>query len=70
MRKKIRKHIKRIIFQKKPPQKEVLHPHAGNVPLNIVLQDRISFSVLRSESNHIKKIENISYEINIDGKWE
>ena len=70
MRKKIRNHIRRIIFQKKPLQKEVLRPHTGNVPLNIALQDRISFSVLRNENNHIKKIENISYEININDKWE
>lgn len=74
MGKKIRKHIKHIkiidtsFFKHKT--KEKLHTQNGNVPLNIVLMDRISFSVLRNEENRIRKIENISYEININDKWE
>lgn len=70
MSKRIRKHIKQIFPLEKPPQKENLYSQTGNVPLNKALYDRISFSVLRNDKNNIRKIENISYEINIDGKWE
>jgi len=47
-----------------------LHIQSGNIPLNKAQTDKISFSVLRNEKNRLKKIENISYEINIDGHWE
>ena len=32
--------------------------------------DRISFSILRNEKNKLRKIENISYEIAIEDRWE
>lgn len=71
MGRKIRRHIK-IIDPSflKHETKEKLHTHNGDVQLNIALSDRISFSVLRNEENKIRKIENISYEINISEKWE
>lgn len=70
MGRKIRKHIK-IIYPINPPAlKEVLHEQKGNVPLNIINTDRISFSVLRNEKNKLRKIENISYEIAIEDHWE
>lgn len=69
---KRRKHVKNIYPIKKPSIiiKETLHAQNGSVPLNIVQTDRISFSVLRDEKNRIRKIENISYGIHIEGKWE
>src|SRR3989338_5631922 len=70
MVKKIRKHIKIVVPDIIPSIKEVLHTQTGKVPLNKTLQDRISFSVLRNYKNNIRKIENISYELQIDGKWE
>lgn len=70
MHRKIRKHRKLILPIKKPILKERLHAQSASVPLNIARNDRISFSVLRNEKNQIRKIENISYEISIDEKWE
>ncbi len=70
MHRKFKKHRKLILSIKKWVPKEKLHTHSANVLLNIARNDRISFSVLRNEKNHIRKIENISYEIVIDGKWE
>lgn len=70
MAKRIRKHFKNIYPLKKPILKEVLHAQTGNIPLNIAQTDRISFSVLRNEKNNLRKIENISYEINIEDRWE
>lgn len=70
MVKRIKKHFRNIFPFKKPTPREVLHTQSGNIPLNIVQADRISFSVLRNDKNRIRKIENISYEINIEGKWE
>ena len=70
MSKKIRKHFKSIYLIKKPPINETLRTQNGNVPLNIAQTDRISFSVLRDEKNRIIKIENISYEILIEDKWD
>ncbi len=70
MAKRIRKHFKNIYPIKKPIPRESLHIQSGNIPLNIAQTDKISFSVLRNEKNRLKKIENISYEINIDGHWE
>lgn len=70
MGRKIRKHIKMIYPIDPPPLKEVLHKQRANVPLSIAQTDRISFSVLRNEDNRLRKIENISYEINIRDKWE
>lgn len=71
MGRKIRKHIKIIDLSfLKHETKEKLHTHNGDVPLNIALSDKISFSVLRNEENRIRKIENISYVVNINEKWE
>lgn len=50
--------------------KEKPHKKKGDIPLNKAQEDRISFSVLRNDKNRIRKIENISYEININDKWE
>lgn len=69
MVKRIRRHFKNIFPLKKPKIKENLHTQTGNIPLNKAQADRISFSVLRNEKNNIRKIENISYEINIDDDW-
>lgn len=70
MVKRIRKHFKNVYPFKKPVAKEILHAQGGNIPLNIAQTDRISFSVLRNEKNSVRKIENISYDIRIEGKWE
>lgn len=67
---KIRKHTRYFIPIKKPLIKEQLYGKKGNIPLNKAQTDRISFSVLRNDKNHIRKIENISYEINIEDNWE
>ena len=72
MAKRIRKHIKFFPIIKRPTErnKEQLRKSTGNFPLNTAQTDRISFSVLRNDKNRIRVIENIWYEINIDGKWE
>ncbi len=70
MVKRIRKHSKVVLILKKSEKKEKLHSQKNNFPLNKAQIDRISFSVLRNEKNNIRKIENISYEININDKWE
>ncbi|MBI4079091.1 MAG: hypothetical protein HY429_02220 [Candidatus Levybacteria bacterium] len=69
-KRKMRKHFKKIYTLKTPPLKEYLYTQTGSVPLNIAQTDRISFSVLRNTKKRIRKIENISYEININDKWE
>ncbi len=70
MVKRIRKHSKIIFRLEKPISKEVLHTKSGDFPLNTAGGDRISFSVLKNEKNNIRKIENVSFEINIDNNWE
>mgnify|MGYP001600306590 CR=1 FL=1 len=70
MGKKFRKRSKFPPFFKRPKIKEALHSKEGNIPLNIAQEDRISFSVLRNSKQKLRKIENISYEINIEGNWE
>lgn len=57
-------------FKKFPVKKEKLREHKSSFPLNTAITDRVTFSVLRNEQNSIKKIEIVSYEMNIDGKWE
>ena len=47
-----------------------MRAHKGSIQLNVVQEDRISFSVLRNDKNEIRKIENISYEINYKNRWE
>lgn len=70
MGKKIRKHFKNIYPIRKPLQKETLHSQSRNIPLNTAQLDRISFSVLRNNKNRLRKVENVSYEINVKEKWE
>lgn len=70
MGKRIRKHFKNILPITKPIPKETLHTQNGDIPLNIIRADRISFSVLRNEKNKIRIIENISYEIYVEDRWE
>ena len=70
MVKRIRKHFKHILPIIKPTPKENLHTQSGNIPLNISQSDKISFSVLRNEKNKIRIIENISYEIYVENRWE
>lgn len=70
VRKRVRKHFKSILPIKKPVPKENLYTKKGNIPLNNAQTDRISFSVLKNEKNSIRQIENISYEINIEGHLE
>ena len=50
--------------------KEDLKTNSGSIPLNTANLDRISFSFLINEKRMIRKIENISYEILVDDKWE
>jgi len=68
--KRIRKHSKIIFRLEKPISKEVLYTKSGDFPLNTAGGDHISFSVLKNEKNNIRKIENVSYEININNRWE
>lgn len=70
MVRKIRKHSKRFYPLIKPAVGEKLYSQKSNILLNIAQSDRITYSVLRNKDNKIRKIENISYEINIDDKWE
>jgi len=70
MRRKFRKRRRLILPIKKPVLKEKLHTQGASVPLNIAKTDRISFAVLKNEKNHIRKIENVSYEIMMNEKWE
>ena len=70
MSKKIRKHKGSRIIIEPLNQTEELHEQIGRVPLNKAITDRITFSVLRNDKNNIRKIENVSYEILIDGRWE
>ena len=70
MHRKFKKHKRLILPIRKPVLKEKLHTQNASVPLNIARSDRISFSVLRNERNNIKKIENVSYEIMSNEKWE
>lgn len=70
MVKRIRKHFKYILPIKTPILKETLYTQTSNFTLNTAQLDRISFSVLRNSKQKLRKIENISYEINVDGYWE
>ncbi len=70
MVKRIRKHFRYVFPIKKPSIREPLYTQTSNFTLNTAQLDRISFSVLRNNKNKLRKIENISYEISIDGKWE
>lgn len=70
MVKRIRKHFKNIFPIKKPVLKETLYTQTSNFTLNTAQLDRISFSVLRNNKNKLRRIENISYEINIKDRWE
>lgn len=46
-----------------------MHSHKRTFYLNTEQLDRISFSILKDENEKIKEIQNVSYEININGKW-
>lgn len=70
MAKRFKRRVRRIPPLKVPAVKETLHTHSSNFHLNTAQQDRISFSVLRNDNNKLRKIENISYEININDNWE
>ena len=70
MAKKFKRHRRSVYSFKKPIPKEVLHTQSNNFPLNRAQSDRISFSVLRNKDNKIRKIENISYEIKVEDRWE
>lgn len=70
MVRKIRKHGKLVYVLKKPLRREVLRVQKVDFPLNIANLDRISFSVLRNDKNKLRVIQNISYEIYIEGRWE
>ncbi len=70
MGKKHKRRRKKILILTKPVVPEKLITLSRSIPLNAAQQDRISFSVLRNVKNKLRKIENISYEINIDGNWE
>lgn len=70
MGRKFKRHHRSPLIIKKPKVKENLHSQKGSIPLNKAQEDRISFSILKNDKNQVRKIENISYEINIEGKWE
>jgi hypothetical protein len=70
MGRKIYKHVRIIQSFNKPLPREDLHTQNGSVFLNRASVDRITFSVLRNSKDNIRKIENISYEILIDNRWE
>lgn len=70
MTKRFKRRVKEILPLEAPIPKEILHTHSSNFYLNTAQQDRISFSVLRDEKNNLRKIENISYEMNINDNWE
>lgn len=66
----IKKKSRKSYRHKNLKSKEKIQTQQGSVPLNISQSDRISFSVLRDKNNKLIKIENISYEINIEDMWE
>lgn len=70
MARKIRRHTKFILPLKIPLTKETLYKHGSKFLLNNAQSDRISFSLLKNRDNKTRKIENISYEINIENRWE
>lgn len=70
MVKKIRRHFKNILPTNNPTSKEILFTQTSNFMLNTAQLDRISFSVLKSSKHELRIIENISFEIKIDGNWE
>lgn len=57
-------------YKKKIAKRRELFKYTAEISLNIAQADRISFSVLRNKKNEIQKIENVSYEIQINGVWE
>ena len=65
-----RKHSKKVFPIKIPPIKEKLHKQTNKFFLNLSSTDRLSYSVQRNLKNTIKTIDNISYEIKINDKWE
>ncbi len=70
MAKRFKKRFKNIFPLQKLLPTEELNTHSSNFYLNTAQLDRISFSVLKNEKNNLRKIENISYEISINDKWE
>lgn len=70
MVRRIYKHKRPIISLKKPKIKEAFHKQSGNIPLNLAQSDRITFSVLRDEKKNLRIVENVSYEISINDRWE
>lgn len=68
--KRFRRHRNQVIILEKPKREERLYSQKANFPLNIAQVDRISFSISRNKNKEIKKIENISYEIYVNGVWE
>lgn len=70
MSKRIKRHRRPLIVLTKPDIIEPLFYQKGSIFLNIAKVDRISFAVLRNKTNNIRVVENISYEIFINGKWE
>lgn len=47
-----------------------LRKQKGEFPLNTAQTDKITFSVLKDVKDKIQKIENISYEIQVNDSWE
>ncbi len=70
MVKRIRKHFKNLSPVKRSRTIETLYSQTSTFPLNTARLDRISFSVSRNSKRELRKIENISYEINIEDNWE
>lgn len=69
MRRKISKHRKKNLRAHKLIIKESLHPHKRTFYLNTEQIDRVSFSILKDENETIKEIQNVSYDMNIEGTW-
>lgn len=71
MTKRTRKHVRRISLPViKLKIREKLRRQRKNFPIDVSLNNRISFSVLRNKNNQVIIIENISYEILVGNKWE
>lgn len=75
MRKKIRKHLKQIDLTYLKPKITCLKNkdlilETWDTPLNKALTDRVGFTVKRDSRGHLQKIDRITYETVINGRWE
>lgn len=69
MRRKTKRGISKHLPRKASEISEKLFKKTKTIYLNTVRLDRISFSVLQNSRREIKRIENVSYDININDEW-